>query len=438
MISFANPWAWIGAIALALPIAVHLLRRHRATRRLFPTLRFLPEARVVAVRRHRPTDVSLMIVRLLIVAAAIVGVAQPIWRDRASASSVAPSELARAVVVDRTVPQALRAGGGETATTQVVVEAADIQAGLASAIGWIARQGGRRELVVVSGFPIGSVAASDVANVPAGVGVRFVQVPISADEHPIGPPLARGASARGLSPHLTLRPGETTVTWAVAGAAESAAIDWRVRPEDAAGLASATGAALDVGVPARAGDRPVTIVLADAPDRAQLVIDARPIDQPWMFDVIRALADDASLASAARSSQASRADLPATLTPITRDGAGSVLLAAGSVGPNSSRLLLTSNVPAATVFTAALAVAVTDATRATELSTLEPDTIARDELTRWERPIASAPDVVSPTVGAPLGRWLWIVALAWIGFETWWRRRMDAVDEPPVVSRRVA
>jgi hypothetical protein len=157
-----------------------------------------------------------------------------------------------------------------------------------------------------------------------------------------------------------------------------------------------------------------------------------------MFDVIRALADDASLASAARSSQASRADLPATLTPITRDGAGSVLLAAGSVGPNSSRLLLTSNVPAATVFTAALAVAVTDATRATELSTLEPDTIARDELTRWERPIASAPDVVSPTVGAPLGRWLWIVALAWIGFETWWRRRMDAVDEPPVVSRRVA
>lgn len=438
MISFANPWAWIGAIALALPIAVHLLRRHRATRRLFPTLRFLPEARVVAVRRHRPTDVSLMVVRLLIVAAAIVALAQPIWRDRASASSPAPSELARAVIIDRTVPQALHAVGGETATTQVVVEPGDIRAGVASAIGWVARQGGRRELVIVSGFPIGSVAASDVANVPAGVGVRFVQVPISADEHPIGPPLVRGASARGLAPHLTLRPGETTVTWAEAGAAESPAIDWRVKPEDAAGLASATGAALDVGVPARASDRPVTIVLPDAPDRAQLVVDARPIDQLWMFDVLRALAADATLASAARSSQASGADLPAALTPVVRDGAGIVLLAAGSVGPNPSRLLLTSNVPAATVFTAALAIAVADATRATPWSTLEPDTITRDELTRWERPIAPAPGIVSPTVGAPLGRWFWIVALAWIAFETWWRRRMDAVDEPPVVNRRVA
>jgi hypothetical protein len=342
------------------------------------------------------------------------------------------------VVVDRTVPQAVRAVVGETATTQVVVEAADIQAGLASAIGWIARQGGRRELVVVSEFPIGSVTASEVANVPAGVGVRFVQVPMSADEHPIGPPLVRGASARGLAPHLMLRPGETTVTWAEAGAADSSAIDWRVRPEEAAGLASATGAALDVGVPARAGDRPVTIVLAGAPDRAQLVIDARPIDQPWMFDVIRALADDATLASAARSSQASPADLPATLTPIVRDGAGMVLLAAGGVGPNSSRLLLTSNVPAATVFTAALAIAVIDATRATPWSSLKPDTITRDELMRWERPIAPAPDVVSPTVGAPLGRWFWIIVLAWIAFETWWRRRMDAVDEPRVVSRRVA
>jgi hypothetical protein len=121
-----------------------------------------------------------------------------------------------------------------------------------------------------------------------------------------------------------------------------------------------------------------------------------------------------------------------------RDGAGSVLLAAASVGPNSSRLLLTSDVRAATVFTAALVIAVTDATRATPWSSLEPDTITREELTRWERPIATAPEVASPTLGAPLGRWLWIVALAWIGLETWWRRRMDAVDEPPVVNRRVA
>jgi hypothetical protein len=438
VIGFANSWAWIGAIALALPIAVHLLRRHRAARRSFPTLKFLPEARVVAVRRHRPTDVSLMVVRLLIVGAAIVALAQPIWRDRASASRSASTELARAVVVDRNLPQASQTVGGETATSQVVVETADIRAGLASAIGWVARQSGRREIVVVSGFPTGSVAASDVVAVPVGVGVRFVQAPTRVDERPIGPALARGASMRSLAPHLTLPPGETTVTWADAGAAASPAIEWRVKPEDASGLMIATGAALDVGVPSRASDRPVTIVLADALDRAQLVSGARPIDQPWMFDVIRALAADATLASAARSSQASRSHLPDALTPVVRDGGRLVLLAAGSVGSNPPQLLLTSNAPAASLFTAALAATVADATRATPWPTLEPDVIARDELTRWERPIVSSPSVVPPTAGTPLGRWLWIVALAWLAFESSWRRRMDALDEPHVVNRRVA
>ena len=437
MIGFANPWAWIGALALALPVAVHLLRRHRATRRLFPTLKFLPEARVVAVRRHRPTDVALMVVRSLIVAAAVVALAQPIWRDRASASGSAPSELARAVVVDRAVPPS-QSVGGEEATTQVVVEATDLRASLASAIGWVARQTGRREIVVISSFAVGSVAASDIASVPAGVGVRFVQVPVATDRHPTGPPLARGVSARGLAPRLTLSPGETTVAWADARATESPRIDWRIKPEDAAGLAIATGAALDVGLPARARDRPVTIALPDAPDRAQLVADARPIDQPWMFDITRALAADATMASAARLTQATSRDLPATLTPVVRDADGAVLLAAGSTGASPPRVLLISNAPAATVFTAAIAAAVAGATRATRWSTLEPDMIPRDELTRWERPIASLPGLDSPTTGAPLGRWLWIVALVWIAFETWWRRRMDAADEPPVVNRRVA
>lgn len=439
MIGFANPWAWIGALALALPVAVHLLRRHRATRRPFPTLRFLPEARVVAVRRHRPTDVSLMIVRLLIVGAAIVALAQPIWHGRPGAGPAASPGLARAIVIDRLTPAAERTVDGEAATTQVVVETADLRAGLASAIGWIARQSGRREVVIVSSFPFASLTAAYAAAVPAGVGLRFVQARASADDHPIGPPLARGSGeARGLAAHLALGRGETTVSWADAGAADASTIEWRVKPDEVAGLAIATGAALEVGVPARAADRPVTIALVDAPDRAELVAEARPIDQPWMFDVVRALAEDATLASAARSAQVERADVAAPLTPIARSADGRVLLAAASVDGNAPRLLLISNARAATVFTAALATAVADATRATPWSALESESILRDELTRWDRPIASTLGVVSPTTGAPIGRWLWVVALMWIAFETWWRRRMDAVAEPVVVNQRVA
>jgi len=438
VIGFANPWAWIGALALALPIAVHLLRRHRATRRAFPTLRFLPEARVVAVRRHRPTDVSLMIVRLLVVAAAIVALAQPIWRDRASDSAAASSALARAVVVDRAMSQGPPSVGGEAATTQVVVETADLRAGLASAIGWIARQSGRREVVIVSAFPLGSLAAADVAAVPAGVGIRFVQVPAATGPQPVGLPLSRGAATRGLSPHLTVAPGETSVTWAEVDAAAPSTIDWRVTPEDASGLAAATGAALDVGVPALANDRPVTIALPDAPERATLVAGARPVDQPWMFDIVRALAANATLASAASAAHAERRPISAALTPVVRDPDDAVLLAAGSVGGSASRLLLISNARAATVFTAALAIAVSDAARATPWSAFEPDSIARDELTRWERPIAPASNVESPTSGAPFGRWLWIAALVWIAVETWWRRRLDRPADTPMVNERVA
>ena len=156
MIAFANPWAWLGALALVLPIAVHLLRRHRATRRPFPTLRFLPDARVVAVRRHRPTDVPLMLIRLAVVAAAVIALAQPLWRNAAAARAAA-SGLSRAVVVDRSPrmaqpsddgrPGAERAaaeiGRLSVATNQVGVDAIDIRAGTRGR-DWLGRASNRR------------------------------------------------------------------------------------------------------------------------------------------------------------------------------------------------------------------------------------------------------------------------------------------------------
>ena len=65
MIAFANPWAWLGLVgARACRSSCTCCAGTAPTRRPFPTLRFLPDARVVAVRRHRPTDVPLMLIRL--------------------------------------------------------------------------------------------------------------------------------------------------------------------------------------------------------------------------------------------------------------------------------------------------------------------------------------------------------------------------------------
>lgn len=454
MIAFANPWAWLGAAALALPIAVHLLRRHRATRRPFPTLRFLPDARVVAVRRHRPTDVPLMLIRLAVVAAAVIALAQPVWRN-ASATRAADPGLSRAVVVDRSPRMAQpsddgRPGGERAAaevnrlsgaTNQIVVDAADIRAGLAAAIGWATRQTGDREIVVVSSFAAGSLSAADAAAVPAGVGLKLIPVPVNLDSQPAGLPLdARStrAESRRVTPRMTLTPGQTAVSWATGPAASSAPIDWRARAEDAAGLATATGAALDVGVPVRAADRPVVVVLPGAADRGSLSTGAQPIDTPWMFDVVRTLSEDRLLTSVARTTTPVAADVPPVFTPIVRDESGKIVLAGARAGSSPTQLVLLSTAPAATLFTAALSTAIAGATRAGAWIALEPTSISRDELTRWERPTGSTAPSSPAVEGAPLGRWLWVAALVLLGLEWWWRRRPEPVATSSVGDRRVA
>ncbi|HKW00907.1 MAG TPA: BatA domain-containing protein [Vicinamibacterales bacterium] len=454
MIAFANPWAWFGAMALALPIAVHLLRRHRATRRPFPTLRFLPDARVVAVRRHRPTDVPLMFIRLAVVAAAVVALAQPVWRNASAVRAAGPG-LSRAVIVDRSPRMSQPSDDGRpgvdraaaeisrlsSATNQIVVDAADIRQGLAAAIGWANRQTGDREVVVVSSFAAGSLSATDAAAVPSGVGLKLIQIPLNLNAQPAGLALdgqSAAGESRTMTPRLTLTPAETAVSWVTGPAAPSAPIDWRARPEDAAGLRAAAGAAFEVGVPTRAADRPVVVVLPGAPDRASLSTSAHAIDTPWMFDAVRALSEDRLLASVARTATAVTADAPAVFTPIVADERGATLLAAARTDSNPAQLLLFSNAAAPTLFTAALSTAIAGATRAGTWSALEPTSISRDELTRWERPTGSTGPSAPAVEGAPLGRWLWVAALVLLGLEWWWRRRPEPAATSSMGDRRVA
>ncbi len=419
MIGFLAPWTWAGALCLALPIAVHLLRRHRAPRRAFPTLRFLPSARVVAVRRHRLTDIPLLLIRLMVLAAAILALAQPVWRGAAGRADGGSSGVARAVIVDRSAAMQSISEGGQRAAeradavvtalapaaTQVVVEASDLRAGLRQAAGWIARQHGTREVVMVSTFPEGSVSRSDLDMLPAGVGFRTSAIDV--------------------------RPGPPPVP-ALPPAAE---IDWRSASPN---LAAARAAAADAGLVPRAADQPVIIALPDAPDREAVVGHARSIDRPWMYEAIRAIADDAPLRSAARSTTAVAAPIPQVFTPVATDAGGGVLLAAAATGSPSSLLLL-ANAPAGTLFTVALTNAVTQATRAEAPGAHGTPAISGDELLRWERPAMPGDSTVPATDGRALGRWGWIAALAWLGVETWLRRRPDAAAVvAPVVNERVA
>ena len=111
-ITFLQPWAWLLAATVALPIAVHLLARNRSRRMPFPTLRFLEVTKLSAVSRQTLQDVPLLAVRIALVLAAVAALAGPVFVTPAREAAWA-GRVARAVVLDdRTAPPGRRAAIG--------------------------------------------------------------------------------------------------------------------------------------------------------------------------------------------------------------------------------------------------------------------------------------------------------------------------------------
>ena len=92
-----QPWAWAGLAALAAPILIHLLARHRQRELLFPTLRFVRATQLAALKRRVIADVPLLVVRLLILTAAIAALAAPVFVSAARQRTWA-ARTARAIV----------------------------------------------------------------------------------------------------------------------------------------------------------------------------------------------------------------------------------------------------------------------------------------------------------------------------------------------------
>ena len=84
--------------AVALPIAIHLLARARSRRMLFPSLKFLRESQVAALRRRAIDDWPLLIVRLLVVAAATAALAAPVFVS-AGRRAAWDRRVARAILI---------------------------------------------------------------------------------------------------------------------------------------------------------------------------------------------------------------------------------------------------------------------------------------------------------------------------------------------------
>lgn len=441
-----NPWAWVGVVAVALPILIHLLGRGHARVQKFPTLRFLEPSKLLPTRRSRIHDLLLLLVRVAILLAAVAALAQPLLR--ATGKSSLETTIARAIVIDTSASMSRRTTSGERAIdaaktqakslateapSSTTIETSNPARAIVGAAAWLDRQPSRGELVIVSDFQAGTIDSTSLASISASHGIELVKV---ASAPASGSILDSAATDRGVSvTRIDVAPNRTDVEWTSSGALRADSITVLAsaseRSQAAAAIAAARTIAVRLPLDAHAGD--VAIVTRSFERRNELLARAGQPKQPWMLDLIVRFRSDNQLRRASADLTTLGADSAKGLV-LARNANGSpVVTAVEDSADGHNRLLLVSSADAGSVSTASLVAATRRAlSRATPLSELEPTTTPDDVLASWQRSPSASPVADTTNTGASDGRWLWAFALILLGVEMWLRR---ARPEPAAQER---
>ncbi len=94
---FLAPWFLIGAAAVALPVYLHLLRRHTTTPRPFSSLMFFERRTQSSIRHRRLRYLLLLSLRMLLLALLALAFANPYFKRNTAAAS---SDRTRLLVID--------------------------------------------------------------------------------------------------------------------------------------------------------------------------------------------------------------------------------------------------------------------------------------------------------------------------------------------------
>ena len=394
------PGAFAALILLAGPVVVHLLARRNARRLVFPATHFVRAAQAAAVKPRRPSDLGLLLLRLAIVAVAVLAAARPLvmtpwklarWNARVS----------RAVVVDTSRSVLERGVGDQLANQEMLnvfaarkVSTPDLADGVDRAARWLqTAPPARREIVIVSDFQRGSFDEDVVRAIPADIGVRFIR---AGGQPPIGrlvsPPVEgwRGGIWQSTA---TIDGAGTRVSWARQGnATEPEWIAVMASPADTAAADRALRAAIALGIPSGPAGRRILVRFAGA---ATLAPPAQQIRSPWiatavLTDVLRGMQPGVSVAE--------------------RDGVMVVdapISASAFAAPSIVREALLAVRPAAMADTEA------------EILTL-PDA----DLARWRRDPAPVTPSAIPLADESDSCWFWAFALVLLVIESRVRHRL--------------
>ena len=480
-----NPSALFALAAVAGPILIHILIQRRAERLPFPTLRFLQPTRLAAIRRHVLDDIVLLAVRVGLLAAAVAALAGPLLVTAARRQAW-DRQIVRAVVADTVGAElappapalAPPSGADQGRPLQRTFETASLADGIRRAILWLdVAPPARREIVIASPFPIGSMTQADVDAIPADIGVRCERTGTLPGTRTV--PAGRLLTPGGVHARdVTLAGDQTSVRDVPAGDPMVWPIEVVSSKAGQPAIDAAVAAVLSQRVWAAPRDRRARLVLIDmaqppttdvaqppttdgaqAPktDGAQApktdvaqafrptigdgLSDVSSIQQPWIADAIARIADDRDLREAAARvatglSVARLAAAPWQVLASSADGRP-LAIAAGS----ANRLVVASAAPASDVATPVLLRSIANAIAVIpDLQPAEVVPIADALLRQWSRPSTPPASPRIETVDQDDRRWLWLAALCLLVLEMWIRRARpaDASHGPRREDARVA
>ena len=440
-----NPAALFALAAVAAPILIHILIQRSAERFPFPTLRFLLPTRLAAIRRHLLEDLPLLAVRVALLAAAAAALAGPLLvtagRRQAWDGRVVRAVVRDSVEAELAPPPVAPPGRADQGRPlrpaphqEKTFETASLTDGIRRAILWLeTAPPARREVVVSSPLPIGSITQADVAAIPADIGVRFERTGTlpAARTVPGGHLLTSGGvrvrevTFAGDRTSLRDAAGAEAMVWpidVVAAQAERPAVDaaiaavlsqrvWAAPPDRRARLVLLQPAAVDADLNVRTTSEVVQ------------AFSSAVIDQPWMADAVARIARDRALRAAAARVAAGLSAARFTAAPwqtlaSAADGRP-LAVAAGS----ANGIVVASAARASDVVTPVLLRSIANAiAEPPDLRRAEVLPIADAVLQQWSRPPAPVASPRVDTVDQDDRRWPWLAALGLLALEMWIRR----------------
>ena len=430
MIAWLNAPALWGVAAALGAIAVHLLFRQRARRVPFPSLRFVQPSFTSAVRLRRPTDAALLALRVAVLVAAALALAQPLLTTGARVRAW-DARVARAIVVDTSDSmRTLRAAAAETARAQEVgtvasvrIDSRDLGRGIQEAVTWLASAPpARREIAVVSDFQQGTLDASDRESVPDGIGLRFLQIGSLPDERTFaGVPLLDGDEGAVMVPRVRLDGGATSVEFR-RGPDAGHGLEILGPAGSADAVRALRGIVAAAGAPAPPAAEAIALVLRGGTVPAP----AQPVTRAWMLRSVWTMRENHELLAIGEPPPAEGAD--GTWIPVLRDRRGQALVRAAASG---ERLVIeVAAGPTDLLAAAALRAILLAAPRADGPVDQEILSVPHERLALWTRePRAPSQSADTWRHAGSDGRFAWALVLVMLAIEAVVRRQRSRERE---------